>query len=58
MVLKLTTLQKEDQKYLKSFETLCWRRMEEIIWTNCVKNEEVLCIVKEERNIPHTRKEG
>ena len=32
----------------------CWRRMEKISWTDCVRNEEVLHTVKEERNIPHT----
>jgi hypothetical protein len=29
------------QKYLESFEMWCWRRMEEIIWTDHVRNEEV-----------------
>jgi hypothetical protein len=33
----------------------CWRRME-ISWTDRVRNEEVLHIVKEERNILHTIK--
>jgi hypothetical protein len=53
------TLRKEDLKYLESFETWCWRRME-ISWTDCVRNEEVLHRVKEERNILHTikKKEG
>jgi hypothetical protein len=27
------TLRKLDQKYLKSFEMWCWRRMEKISWT-------------------------
>jgi hypothetical protein len=31
----------------------CWRRMEEINWTDSVKNKEVLHRVKEERNILH-----
>jgi hypothetical protein len=44
------TLREVDQKYLGSFEMWCWRRMEEISWTNCVKNE-VLHRVKKERNI-------
>jgi hypothetical protein len=34
----------------------CWRRMEKIIWTDRVRNEEVLHGVKEERNIVHTIK--
>ena len=32
----------------------CWRRMEKIIWTDCVRYEEILSGVKEERNILHT----
>jgi hypothetical protein len=31
----------------------CWRRMEKIIWTDHVRNEEVLLRVKEKRNIVH-----
>jgi hypothetical protein len=50
------TLRKMDQKYLKSFEMWCWRRMEKISWTDLVRNEEVLHRVKEERNIVHTIK--
>ena len=42
-----------DQKYLESFEMWCWRRMEEISWTDHVRNEEILLRVKEERNILH-----
>jgi hypothetical protein len=34
----------------------CWRRMEKISWSDCVRNEEVLQRVKEERNILHTMK--
>jgi hypothetical protein len=30
----------------------------EISWTNCVKNEEVLCGVEEERNIQQTINRG
>jgi hypothetical protein len=33
-----------------------WRRMEKIISTGLVKNEEVLHRVREERNILHTTK--
>jgi hypothetical protein len=50
------TLRKIDQKYLESFEMWCWRRMEKIIWTDRVRNEEVLHRVKKERNILHTIK--
>ena len=31
----------------------CWRRMENISWTDHVRNEEVLLSVKEQRNILH-----
>jgi len=34
----------------------CWRMMEKIIWTDHVRDEEVLHTVKEERNILHTIK--
>jgi hypothetical protein len=34
----------------------CWRRKWKISWTDCVRNEEVLHRVKEERNILHTIK--
>ena len=50
------TLHKIDQKYLKSFEMWCWRRMEKVSWTYHVRNEEVLQTVKEERNILQTIK--
>jgi len=42
-----------DQKHLESFEMWCWRRMEKICWTDHVRNEEVLLIVKEHKNILH-----
>jgi len=45
-----------DHKYLESFETWCWRRMEEISWTENMRNEEVLRRVKEEKNILQTIK--
>jgi hypothetical protein len=32
------TLRKVDQKYLESFEMWCWRRVEKISWTDCVRN--------------------
>ena len=47
------TLQAVDQKHLGSFEMWCWRRMKKIIWTEHVRNEEVLLRVKEQRNILH-----
>ena len=48
---------KIDEKYLESFEEF-WRRME-ISWTDRVRNEGVLCRVKDKRNIAHTvKKEG
>jgi hypothetical protein len=40
-------------KHLESFEVWCWRRMEKISWTDHVRNEEVLLIVKEQRYILH-----
>jgi hypothetical protein len=46
-------LRRVDQKYLESFEIWYWRRMEKIIWTDRVRNDEVLHRVKE-RNILHT----
>jgi hypothetical protein len=53
MVLKLGTLRAVDQKHLESFEMCCWRRMENISWTDRVRSEEVLHSVKERRNILH-----
>ena len=47
------TLRATDQKHLESFEMWCWRRMEKIIWTDHVRNEEVLLRVNEQRNILH-----
>ena len=47
------TLRAADQKHLKSFEMWCWRRMEKILWTDHVRNEEVLLRVNEQRNILH-----
>jgi hypothetical protein len=45
------TLWAVDRKHLKSFEMMCWRRMEKISWTDHVRNEDVLLRVKEQRNI-------
>ena len=50
---EMWTLRAADQKYLESFEMWCWRRMEKIIWTDHVRNEEVLLRVNEQRNILH-----
>ena len=49
------TLRKVDQEYLESFEMWCWRWMEKISRTDCVRNE-VLYRVKEEWNILQTIK--
>ena len=46
-------LRATDQKRLESFEMWRWRRMEKIIWTDHVRNEEVLLRVNEQRNILH-----
>jgi hypothetical protein len=51
------TLRKLDQKYIKSFEMWCWRKMKKIIWTDHVRNE-VLQRVKEERKILQAIKNG
>ena len=45
------TLRKVDQKYLESFEMWRWTRTENINWSDHVKNEEELQIVKKERNV-------
>ena len=50
------TLPKVDQKYLENSEMRYWRMMEKISGTDCVRNEEVLGRVKEQRNILHTIK--
>jgi len=47
------TIRSVDQKHLERLEMWCWRRMEKIIWTDHVRNEEVLLRVKEQRNILH-----
>jgi hypothetical protein len=47
------TLRTVDQKHLERFEMWCWRRVEKIIWTDHVRNEEVLLRVKKQRNILH-----
>ena len=52
------TLRKVDQKCMEKFGMCCWRRMKKIIWTDRVRNERLLCRVKEERNILHTVQRG
>jgi hypothetical protein len=47
---------KVDENYPESFETWCKRRTEKIIWTDCVRNEEVLHRVTEDRNVIHAIK--
>jgi len=42
------TLGRVDQKYLKSFKIWYWRRLEKIIWTHHVRNEDVLLKVKQD----------
>jgi hypothetical protein len=56
MVLKIGVYRQADQKYLENFEMWSRRRMQKISWTDCVKYEEVLHGVKEERNIVQTIK--
>jgi len=29
-------------RYLENVEVWCWKRMEKIIWNDCVRNQEVL----------------
>jgi hypothetical protein len=40
------TLRAVDQKHLESIKMWCWRRMEQVSWTNHVRNEEALLKVK------------
>jgi hypothetical protein len=54
MMLKLGTLRKADRKYLKSFETWCWRSMEKFSRTDRARSEEVLHKTKDKKNILHT----
>jgi len=30
------------RRYLESVEVWCWKRIEKMIWYDCVRNEEVL----------------
>jgi hypothetical protein len=47
------TIRTVDQKHMECFQMWCWRRMEKIIWTDDVRNKEVLLRVKEQSNILH-----
>jgi hypothetical protein len=49
-------LREVDQRHLKRFEMWCWRRMEKIILTDCVKNLEVLQRAEDNINILQTVK--
>ncbi|KAL1456898.1 hypothetical protein WDU94_001586 [Cyamophila willieti] len=49
-------MRKKEEKYLESFEMWLWRRIENIICSEKVRNEEVLRRVGEERNILDTIK--
>jgi hypothetical protein len=53
-----STLQKVDKIYLGNFEMWCWRRLENINGTDCVRNEKVLPSIKVERNILQTIKKN
>ena len=50
---EILTIRAVDQKHMESSEMWCWRRMEKIIWTGHVRNEEVLLRVNEQRNVLH-----
>jgi hypothetical protein len=41
------TRRKADHEYLENFEMQCWRRLENLIWTDRVKKK----VSEEERNI-------
>jgi hypothetical protein len=45
------TIRKLERKYLESFEMWCWRRMEKIIWSEKVTNEQVLDRIGEKRTL-------
>jgi hypothetical protein len=47
------TLRAVDQKHLESFEMWCWRRMENISWTDHMRKEDVLLRVRDQRNNLH-----
>jgi len=41
-----SNLRKSDQKHPEGFEMWCQRRMEKIIWTDRVEDEEAICRVR------------
>jgi len=45
-----------DQKYLESFEMWCWRRMKKTSWTDCVKNEVLFNVMKENHILNEIKK--
>jgi hypothetical protein len=47
------TIQAVDRTHMERFQMWCWRRMEKIIWTDHVRNEDVLLRVKKQKNILH-----
>ena len=48
---KTWTLRKENIKRIQAFEMWIWRKMEKISWKVHVSNEEVLCLVQEQRSL-------
>jgi len=52
------TLRKVCKKYLESFKTWCWRRIEKISWTDRVRNEEAIQSQGEEEYRTKNKKEG
>ena len=45
------TLRKEDARKLEAFEMWVWRRMEKVEWTERRRNDEVLDMVGDERQL-------
>ena len=54
---EIYTCRKIDQKYVESYETWCWRRVEMITWSDRVRSEEVSHSVKGNRNILRTARQ-
>ena len=50
--------QRVDQKYLRSSEMWCWKRMEKISWTDHVRNAKYYSQGGEEYPTYNTKKEG
>uniref|UniRef100_A0A8D8XRU9 Endonuclease-reverse transcriptase n=1 Tax=Cacopsylla melanoneura TaxID=428564 RepID=A0A8D8XRU9_9HEMI len=48
------TMRKKEEKFLENFEMWLWRRIENIKWSDKIRNEEVLKRVGEERTILKT----